>query len=153
MKSKLFKRITAAALALLMVGASVPSGCDFSQFFTGSKIVASAQKEVSVKHANEYGKEEDIVLDPENFDDSSSYCYVDKSLPKAAFRSKGRGPYNGIENYLGIPFKVYDEDGSEVALTKPCEDDAPNFYTFTKEAGKKLGRERRADRADAVSHR
>ena len=43
MKSKLFKRITAAALALLMVGASVPSDCDFSQFFTGSEIVASAQ--------------------------------------------------------------------------------------------------------------
>ena len=72
MKSKLFKRITASALALLMVCASVPSGSDFSQFFTGSKIVASAQNEVSVKHANEYGKEEDIVLDPENFDDSSS---------------------------------------------------------------------------------
>ena len=43
MKSKLFKRITAAALALLMVCASVPSGSDFSQFFTGSEIVASAE--------------------------------------------------------------------------------------------------------------
>ena len=43
MKTKLFKRLTAAALALLMVAASVPSGSDFSQLFTGSGIVASAQ--------------------------------------------------------------------------------------------------------------
>ena len=43
MYSKLFKRITAGTLALLMVGASVPSGSDFSQFFTGSEIVASAE--------------------------------------------------------------------------------------------------------------
>jgi hypothetical protein len=37
------KRLIAGALALLMVGASVPSGSDFSQFFTGTGIVASAQ--------------------------------------------------------------------------------------------------------------
>ena len=37
------KRLIAGALALLMVGASVPSGSDFSQFFTGSEIVASAE--------------------------------------------------------------------------------------------------------------
>ena len=43
MKTKLFKRLTAAALALFMVAASVPSDSDFSQLFTGSGIVASAQ--------------------------------------------------------------------------------------------------------------
>ena len=42
MNNKLFKRLTAAALALLMVAASVPSGSDFSQLFTGSSITASA---------------------------------------------------------------------------------------------------------------
>ena len=43
MKTKLFKRLTAAALALLMVAASVPSDSDFSQLFTGSSITASAE--------------------------------------------------------------------------------------------------------------
>ena len=41
MKSKLFKRITAMALALLMVGTAIPSGSDFTGLF-GSEITASA---------------------------------------------------------------------------------------------------------------
>ena len=41
MKRKLFKRITAMALALLMVGTAIPSGSDFTGLF-GSEITASA---------------------------------------------------------------------------------------------------------------
>ncbi len=42
MKRKLFKRITAMALALLMVGTAIPSGSDFTGLF-GSEITASAE--------------------------------------------------------------------------------------------------------------
>ena len=43
MKSNLFKKLTAGALALLMVGTALPSGSDFTGLFGGSVMSASAQ--------------------------------------------------------------------------------------------------------------
>ena len=43
MKGKLFKRLVAGALALLMLGTALPQGSDFAGLFTGSDIVASAE--------------------------------------------------------------------------------------------------------------
>ena len=43
-EKNLFKRLTAGALALLMLGTALPSGSDFTGLFGGSDIVASAAK-------------------------------------------------------------------------------------------------------------
>lgn len=43
MKSNLFKKLTAGALALIMVGTALPSGTDFTGLFGGSVMSASAQ--------------------------------------------------------------------------------------------------------------
>ncbi len=42
MKKNLFKRLTAGALALLMLVTALPSGSDFTGLFGGSDIVESA---------------------------------------------------------------------------------------------------------------
>lgn len=47
MKKRFFKRLTAGALALLMIGTALPSGSDFSGLFSGSVISASAEGEVN----------------------------------------------------------------------------------------------------------
>ena len=43
MRRNLFKRLTAGALALLMLGTALPSGSDFTGLFSGTDIVASAE--------------------------------------------------------------------------------------------------------------
>ena len=43
MKGTLFKKLVAGALALLMVGTSLPQGSDLTGIFGGSEITASAE--------------------------------------------------------------------------------------------------------------
>ena len=47
MKGKLFKKLTAGALALLMVGTALPTGTPFEEFFSGSVMTVSAEPEDS----------------------------------------------------------------------------------------------------------
>ena len=46
MKGKLFKKLTAGALALLMVGTALPTGTPFEEFFSGSVMTASAEGDI-----------------------------------------------------------------------------------------------------------
>ena len=46
MKGKLFKKLTAGALALLMVGTALPIGTPFEEFFSGSVMTASAEGDI-----------------------------------------------------------------------------------------------------------